>query len=145
MRVIQKTVFLSSSLLVFWRESVPITILPPAIEPRCDTTLLFTGNLLLKLTRMAMNAKVGENRPFTVIVEGNIGSGKTTFLEYFKKYNNVCVLAEPIEMWRNCNGHNLLVSYSLLAIAFYNVIYYNRDICMRIQRNGVLVFNRTFS
>ncbi|CAG9763361.1 unnamed protein product [Ceutorhynchus assimilis] len=47
-------------------------------------------------------------RPFTVIVEGNIGSGKTTFLNHFNQYEDVCVLAEPIEMWRNCQGHNLL-------------------------------------
>ncbi|XP_018330376.2 deoxynucleoside kinase [Agrilus planipennis] len=47
-------------------------------------------------------------RPFTVIVEGNIGSGKTTFLNYFKKYEDLCVLAEPIELWRECSGHNLL-------------------------------------
>lgn len=47
-------------------------------------------------------------RPFTVIVEGNIGSGKTTFLNHFNKYEDVCVLAEPIELWRNCSGHNLL-------------------------------------
>lgn len=70
------------------------------------------GELLLKLAKMAINVRTPTNRPFTVTVEGNIGSGKTTFLEYFKKYENVCVLAEPIEMWRNCNGHNLLVSFS---------------------------------
>lgn len=50
------------------------------------------------------------NRPFTVLIEGNIGCGKTTFINHFKKYNNVCVLAEPIDMWRDVNGHNLLVS-----------------------------------
>lgn len=47
------------------------------------------------------------DRPFTVIVEGNIGSGKTTFLNHFQKYNNVCVLSEPINKWRDCDGHNL--------------------------------------
>lgn len=52
-----------------------------------------------------------KSRPFTVIVEGNIGSGKTTFLNYFKKKKDICVLAEPIEMWRDCNGNNLLVSF----------------------------------
>uniref|UniRef100_A0A1Y1LNC0 Deoxynucleoside kinase domain-containing protein n=1 Tax=Photinus pyralis TaxID=7054 RepID=A0A1Y1LNC0_PHOPY len=46
--------------------------------------------------------------PFTVLVEGNIGSGKTTFLNYFKQYNNICTLAEPIELWKNCGGYNLL-------------------------------------
>jgi len=56
------------------------------------------------LLTMAKSSK----KPFTVIIEGNIGSGKTTFLEYFKKYDNMCVLAEPVEMWRNCAGHNLL-------------------------------------
>ncbi|KAF7286961.1 deoxynucleoside kinase-like [Rhynchophorus ferrugineus] len=49
-----------------------------------------------------------QKRPFTVVVEGNIGCGKTTFLNHCNKFNNVCVLAEPIEMWRNCNNHNLL-------------------------------------
>ncbi|XP_017774680.1 PREDICTED: deoxynucleoside kinase-like [Nicrophorus vespilloides] len=47
-------------------------------------------------------------KKLNVIVEGNIGSGKTTFLERFKDYSDVCVLAEPIDMWRNCNGNNLL-------------------------------------
>lgn len=56
------------------------------------------------------------NKPFTVIVEGNIGSGKTTFLNYFNKKDNVCVLAEPVDMWRNCNGHNLLVTYLISTI-----------------------------
>ena len=27
------------------------------------------------------------NRPFTVVVEGNIGSGKTTFLQHFNKFS----------------------------------------------------------
>lgn len=71
----------------------------------------FAGSFLLKLAKIAMNPKKGMSRPFNVIVEGNIGSGKTTFLQYFKKYDNVCVVSEPIEMWRNCNGHNLLVSW----------------------------------
>ncbi|XP_067002408.1 deoxynucleoside kinase-like [Anabrus simplex] len=46
-------------------------------------------------------------RPFTVFVEGNIGSGKTTFLNHFKDYN-VLLLSEPVERWRNVDGHNLL-------------------------------------
>ncbi|KAL1516433.1 hypothetical protein ABEB36_000351 [Hypothenemus hampei] len=49
-----------------------------------------------------------ENRPFTVVVEGNMGCGKTTFLERFKGKSNICVLSEPVENWRNVNGHNLL-------------------------------------
>ncbi|XP_071444600.1 deoxynucleoside kinase-like [Hetaerina americana] len=47
-------------------------------------------------------------RPFTVVVEGNIGSGKTTFINYFKKYVDVATFAEPVDKWRDVNGHNLL-------------------------------------
>lgn len=79
------------------------------VIPTC--VFYIVGEWILNLAKLTMNRKIELNRPFNVIVEGNIGSGKTTFLEYFKKYENVCVLAEPIEMWRNCNGHNLLVSY----------------------------------
>lgn len=59
-------------------------------------------------------------KPYTVAVEGNIGSGKTTFITHFNKFNNVALFSEPIEMWRNCSGHNLLVSiYNFGIISFY--------------------------
>lgn len=47
-------------------------------------------------------------RPFTVCVEGNIGSGKTTFLSHFKQFDNTVVLQEPVELWRDVAGTNLL-------------------------------------
>ena len=31
------------------------------------------------------NMSVAKSRPFTVLVEGNIGCGKTTFLQHFAK------------------------------------------------------------
>ena len=50
-----------------------------------------------------------ETRPFTVVVEGNIGCGKTTFLDHFSKFSDrVEVLTEPVDRWRDVNGHNLL-------------------------------------
>ncbi|VEN44783.1 unnamed protein product [Callosobruchus maculatus] len=56
----------------------------------------------------AIASKKLSGRPFTVVVEGNIGSGKTTFLKHFSRYDNVAIFAEPIDMWRDCNGYNLL-------------------------------------
>ncbi|XP_016985134.1 deoxynucleoside kinase isoform X1 [Drosophila rhopaloa] len=48
-------------------------------------------------------------QPFTVLIEGNIGSGKTTYLNHFEKYKeDICLLTEPVEKWRNVNGVNLL-------------------------------------
>lgn len=53
--------------------------------------------------------KMSERKPFTVIVEGNIGCGKTTFLQHFSSFEKtVEVLTEPVDRWRNANGHNLL-------------------------------------
>lgn len=48
------------------------------------------------------------NRPCTIAVEGNIGSGKTTFLKHMEKLGNVTIVAEPLDKWRDCKGHNLL-------------------------------------
>ena len=49
-------------------------------------------------------------KPFTVIVEGNIGSGKSTFLEHFRQRRgqDVEVLSEPVSKWQDVKGHNLL-------------------------------------
>ena len=52
--------------------------------------------------------KEKQQRPFTVVVEGNIGSGKTTFLEILRKNEMLQVITEPVEEWRNIGGHNLL-------------------------------------
>ncbi|CAH0562048.1 unnamed protein product [Brassicogethes aeneus] len=65
-------------------------------------------NIAKRILKMANFLKEGRTRPYTVIVEGNIGSGKTTFLNYFNRNKDVCVLAEPVEMWRDCDGYNLL-------------------------------------
>jgi len=49
-----------------------------------------------------------ERRPFTVIVEGNIGSGKSTFLDHYRNLSDFAVFQEPVEKWRDLDGHNLL-------------------------------------
>lgn len=64
--------------------------------------------LITKMATTLVAKQKGLGGVFTVAVEGNIGSGKTTFLEHFSKHDGVCVLAEPVEQWRNLNGHNLL-------------------------------------
>ena len=43
-------------------------------------------------------------------VEGNIRSGKSTFLQYFRESENVEIASEPVEMWKNVRRHNTLVS-----------------------------------
>ena len=102
-----------------------------------------------------MSAVADRARPFTVLVEGNIGCGKTTFLQHFSQvreisysyitvqysttvqhrrhctvqystvqystgdtvvecymillqFSHVEVLKEPVDRWRDVNGHNML-------------------------------------
>jgi len=49
-------------------------------------------------------------KPRTIIVEGNIGAGKTTFLKPFLNHPDIIdVIPEPVEKWRHTKGgHNLL-------------------------------------
>lgn len=44
-------------------------------------------------------------------VEGNIGSGKSTFLRLIGSKLNAQVVCEPLEMWQNVGGQNLLEVY----------------------------------
>jgi len=50
------------------------------------------------------------SRPYTVFVEGNVGSGKTTFLEQFANCPNVFLAKEPVHKWQDVQGHNFLVN-----------------------------------
>jgi len=44
----------------------------------------------------------------TIYVEGNLASGKTSFLNHFQNIPNLIVLPEPIEKWQNFKGMDLL-------------------------------------
>lgn len=73
--------------------------------------MLNTGRTLLTMDAAVGPEKLGSKgtKPFTVFIEGNIGSGKTTFLNHFQKFKDkVCLITEPVEKWRDCGGVNLL-------------------------------------
>lgn len=57
-----------------------------------------------------VSSSTRRTRPFRVAVEGNIGSGKSTFLEYCKLHPDVEVVPEPVSEWTDLRGTNLLVS-----------------------------------
>ncbi|XP_054269663.1 deoxynucleoside kinase-like isoform X1 [Macrosteles quadrilineatus] len=48
-------------------------------------------------------------RPLRVSIEGNIGCGKSTLINYFKKFSEVDSRPEPLDSWKNVQGHNLLM------------------------------------
>lgn len=47
----------------------------------------------------------------TICIEGNIGSGKTTFLSYLKDSPDIQILEEPLDKWNNVNGFDLFGAY----------------------------------
>lgn len=59
-----------------------------------------------------MNKKV-----FKLLVEGNIGSGKSTFINYVASSSNLLrdisqIFPEPIHLWQNLKGFNLLKMFN---------------------------------
>ena len=61
------------------------------------------------VSRMSPVKEKPAPRPFTVSVEGNIGSGKSTYLKHFNCFDDkVDIVMEPVDKWRNLNSHNLL-------------------------------------
>lgn len=108
----------------------PLSLLPP-VSPHAhycrrssNRSRLFASDVSVtnkKLHRrhVAMNAaneyadrrpSCGSGAPYTVFIEGNVGSGKTTFLEQFRDCPNVFLATEPVHKWQNVRGHNFLVS-----------------------------------
>lgn len=69
------------------------------------------------------------NQPFTVFIEGNIGSGKTTFLNHFRQFEDqICLITEPVDKWRNVHGSNILVKQILTRNLPFNWNYYVKSL-----------------
>ncbi len=49
-----------------------------------------------------------KNWQLSVLVEGNVGAGKSTFLKIIQKYLHVQLIHEPLDKWQNIHGENLL-------------------------------------
>jgi len=49
----------------------------------------------------------------TIFVEGNVGVGKSTFLNFLKDNLDVHVIYEPNQLWQDVGGHNLLEQFFL--------------------------------
>ncbi len=43
-----------------------------------------------------------------VVIEGNVGAGKTTFLNYLQENRIYKVIQEPVSLWQNIGGYDLL-------------------------------------
>ena len=46
-----------------------------------------------------ISEKCMKNKPFVVAIEGNIGSGKSTMINYFKDFKDIQIHPEPVDKW----------------------------------------------
>ncbi|CAN8000588.1 unnamed protein product, partial [Ixodes hexagonus] len=60
------------------------------------------------LQDVTLKKAAAKGQKITIAVEGNIGSGKTTFLESCKQFTDTTALTEPVTTWRDMGGENLL-------------------------------------
>ncbi|XP_041378298.1 deoxynucleoside kinase-like [Gigantopelta aegis] len=72
------------------------------------TNIFKLENLHLTNTSLCSQRETKSRQSFTVAVEGNIGSGKSTFLDHFKSNPNVEIFPEPVEKWKSVKGFNSL-------------------------------------
>jgi deoxyadenosine/deoxycytidine kinase len=66
--------------------------------------ILIYGYLTLFNPRM-------EKKDFTVLVEGNIGSGKSHFIDLLQGTPKIKTFNEPLNEWENFHGVNLFAKY----------------------------------
>jgi deoxyadenosine/deoxycytidine kinase len=52
-----------------------------------------------------------ENKKFTVLIEGNIGSGKSHFIDLLRDTPKIKTFNEPLNEWENLHGVNLFTKY----------------------------------
>ncbi|CAG9768511.1 unnamed protein product [Ceutorhynchus assimilis] len=79
----------------------------PAASPTC-TPKKKTNFVGISPMKELTNVKTPTDRPFRVSIEGNIGAGKSTLIKHFQGMEGIETYAEPIDWWRNVDGHNLL-------------------------------------
>lgn len=87
-----------------------------------------------------------------LIVEGNIGAGKSTFLDLLDKKLSVQVVYEPCEKWKNVGGENILDAfykdgtrwgYTFQSYAFISRILAQEEAAQKNSRNLLQVLERS--
>lgn len=91
-------------------------------------------------------------QPKTLIVEGNIGAGKSTFLKILNDNLNVQVIYEPDQKWQNVgDGENLLDkfysdpkrwAYTFQTYAFVTRVV-EQELCTKKNKEAVQIIERS--
>lgn len=66
-----------------------------------------SGLKSVKIYQSNKTSELHPVRPIKICVEGNIASGKSTFLQYLKPKSNFQIHPEPLSLWQNVKNVNL--------------------------------------
>ena len=91
------------------------------------------------------------NSKISLVVEGNIGAGKSTFLKLLNTYLDIYPVFEPHQKWQNIDGENLLDKFykdtKRWAYTFQTYAFVSRavehDLSMKKSTKSVLVLERS--
>ncbi len=91
------------------------------------------------------------NGKISLVVEGNIGAGKSTFLKLLNSYLDVQPVFEPHQKWQNVDGENLLDkfykdtkrwAYTFQTYAFISRVM-EHDYYLKNSANQILILERS--
>lgn len=79
------------------------------LQQPCNTLLDHLTNLAKTVYGKIFPSRTHGQK--TIIIEGNIGAGKTSLANWMRHNNNYLVILEPLERWQDLNGFNLLEAH----------------------------------
>lgn len=100
------------------------------------------------------NMQFSRNFMKSIIVEGNIGAGKSTFLTLLKDYLDVDIAYEPLDRWQDIGGENLLEkfynnperwSYTFQSFAFISRIMESERIANESTKSTLILERSVYS
>lgn len=87
----------------------------------------------------------------TIFIEGNIGAGKSTLIDFLKKQSFIKTHPEPVAKWQNVNGFNLLnllyedpKKYSFLFQSYAMLTMMERH-ATDVDKNKINIMERSIS
>lgn len=103
--------------------------------------------LILVILYRIKNMLLPHHNKIIISIDGNIGSGKSTFLNMLKeRYSDEFYFAkEPVDEWLNINGHNLLEKFyndkERWSYTFQNYAYITRviELCNGLKSNKQII------
>merc|ERR1719187_2390136 len=79
-----------------------------AISSSTNTSSISSISMSKNSTILSTTSTI--SRPLMIAVEGNIASGKSTFLNLLAERSEVAIFPEPVDRWTNVGGQNLFRS-----------------------------------